>query len=48
MFACHVEWDVPKVPRHDLCTNVIENKVIYVQPTCANKVPKNHPRDHID
>jgi hypothetical protein len=33
--SCYVEWDVPKVPRHDPCSGKIEQKYVYVNPTCA-------------
>jgi hypothetical protein len=45
--SCYIEWDIPKVPRRDLCTGVTENGYVYVQPTCPNPPPRN-PRDYGD
>jgi hypothetical protein len=45
--SCYAEWDIPRTPRRDPCTNVIEYKYVYVQPTCPNPVPRN-PRDFGD
>lgn len=43
--SCYAEWDLPKVPRRDPCTKVVDDQVVYIQPTCPNPPPVRHPRD---
>ena len=43
--GCVAEWDVPRTPRRDPCTRVVEDRVVYVQPTCYNPA-RRHPRDN--
>jgi hypothetical protein len=42
--SCYSEWDVPRVPRRDPCFGRVENKYVYVEPTCRNPSPRN-PHD---
>jgi len=42
--GCVGEWDVPKTPRRDPCTQEVEDKYVYVAPTCPN-APTRNPRD---
>ncbi len=43
--GCYAEWNVLKTPRRDPCTRVVENKVVYIQPTCPYPSLPRHPRD---
>lgn len=45
--SCYMEWDIPKTPRRDPCTQEVENKYVYVQPACPNPAPRN-PHDFND
>lgn len=42
--GCVGEWDIPKTPRRDPCTQVTEDKYVYVAPACYNPPPRN-PHD---
>jgi hypothetical protein len=42
--GCLAEWDVTKTPRRDPCTQVVEDKYVYVDPPCFNP-PVRDPRD---
>ena len=35
--SCFGEWDVPKVPRRDPCSGVVEDKYVYFMPQCPYK-----------
>lgn len=37
--ACYAEWDVPKVPRHDPCTDIVQERYVYVSPECRHPLP---------
>jgi len=42
--GCVGEWDVPKVPRRDPCTQETEDKYVYVAPACPQPAARN-PHD---
>ena len=41
--SLYAEWDYPKVPRRDPCTQQVSTAYVYV-PLCRNTIPPN-PRD---
>jgi len=34
--GCYAEWDVPKVPRKDPCSDKFDNSYIYFMPGCRH------------
>jgi hypothetical protein len=45
--GCYAEWDVPRTPRRDPCTQQRQNSYVYIDPACPNPPPRN-PRDMDD